>query len=110
MTGITDAWIQKFIMHWKRRRFSLAPPSSSSEEEFLSWKWTFWRFYAWFLVIWLTLSYIGVFSQDRIHVADIQYLDAFVSIPALIGIMAFAYRKKVLWSIFWRFYTPFIMG
>lgn len=98
-------------MPWKHRRFYLDPPSFNPEEEFLSWKRTIYRFYAWFIVSWMLVYFYGRFQgETRFLLSEIHYLDVFLSIPALIGVLTFAYRKRILWPWFWRIYTPFIIG
>lgn len=56
---------------------------------------------------------IGIYGQAFTNTsakpADIVYWDAFVSIPAFLGVVFFAYRHS-LWHIwFWRLYGPSIV-
>lgn len=98
-------------MPWNRRRLYLDPPYSDSDGDFLSWKRTLFRFYAWFIVFWMTILFYGRLSEQfRASLSDVEYLDILISVPSLVGVLAFAYKKMILWPWFWRVYTPFIMG
>ena len=59
------------------------------------------------------MYYVGNYAEaftDRWAVAAVTlYWDAFVSIPSFVGILAFAYRWKLLSHWFWKFYLPAIL-
>lgn len=49
-------------------------------------------------------------NENRHLLPEIYYLDIFVTVPALVGLIASAYRKTILWPWFWRIYTVLILG
>lgn len=90
------------------RRSPLAR-QSSKPASFLSVSQTLLRFYCWFAFLWIVSNFIeGLFYSQQKIVPGIVYLDAFVSLPCLIGLIAAAYHFQLFWPWFWRIYTPLI--
>jgi len=67
------------------------------------------RFYCWFAFFWIVSNFVeGLFFSQQKIVPGVVYLDAFVSLPSLIGLVAAAYRFQVFWPLFWKVYAPLI--
>ena len=57
------------------------------------------RYYSWFICLYA----LGIYIESP-YVDGWDYLDAFISFPSFVGILAYAHRYQILHRYFWRIY------
>ncbi len=61
-----------------------------------------WKIYFWFISFFLFLSYIKIFSEYGF--AALFVTDLIISVPAIVGLFLYAYKKILFTARFWKTY------
>ena len=61
----------------------------------------FWKIYFWVFCVILAIGYIAIKLFDAIYIVDL-----IISLPSLVGLFLYAYKKRWLDVRFWRVYVP----